>query len=286
VWRHDDVLEPPEWRVLGERFGFENVERTAGDRPGFDCRDQRRFVDDRSAGNVDEVGVLAHRRELLGSDHSLGFGCVRDGHCDETCVRDRVVEVVRVVDRGDARNGIEGSTNADDVHPERVGTPGNTRPERTQSEDAEPFVRDCERPIVVRFVPVSPILVIPIDVQTAGQRQHVSDRHLTDSRSVNPGAVSEWDPGPFVGVGVELVVPRPDTVDPRRVQKGRPGPEGRDGVPIVEGRLVADEAGERHQRSGTQARHPRRIAVSDDSQLAGDSGRRVRKEETTDPPQD
>ena len=90
-----------------------------------------------------------------------------------------------------ARNGVGRSTNPDDIHPERVGTPGDTRSERAQSEDAEALVFDCERPLVFRFVPVFPVLVIPVDVQAAGQRQHVSDCYLADSCAVDPSAVGE-----------------------------------------------------------------------------------------------
>ena len=50
------------------RFELEHVERGAGDHAGLERRDQRRLVDDRAAGGVDEHGVGPHQPQRVGVD--------------------------------------------------------------------------------------------------------------------------------------------------------------------------------------------------------------------------
>ena len=57
VRRDDDVVHRQQRIVGGDRLLLEHVERRAGDLPARERVDQRRFVDDRSARDVDEIRV-------------------------------------------------------------------------------------------------------------------------------------------------------------------------------------------------------------------------------------
>src|SRR5690348_16432337 len=78
VWRHDDVRERPQWTVRGERFGAEDIETGAGDGRVTERLDGCGFIDDRSPGDVHEVRLGTHERELAGSDHAGRLGRVGD----------------------------------------------------------------------------------------------------------------------------------------------------------------------------------------------------------------
>lgn len=49
---------------VDERFLLENVEAGAGDFAGFEGVDQGRFINNRSAGSVDEEGRRLHAEEF------------------------------------------------------------------------------------------------------------------------------------------------------------------------------------------------------------------------------
>ena len=95
--RDNHLLEVPQRRLLGERFGLEDVEARTGDRTSVERVDQRRLVDNWPASDVDEICIVAHRRQFVGTHHPFRRGGVRDGDRDEAGVGDGIVEVVRMV---------------------------------------------------------------------------------------------------------------------------------------------------------------------------------------------
>ena len=101
VGRDDHVVHLPQRRVLGERFGLEDVEGTACDRAGPERLDQRRLVDDAAAGDVDEIRVLAHGGEFVGADQALCRSAGRRGR--RSVVSDCFAEVLGRVDITNAR---------------------------------------------------------------------------------------------------------------------------------------------------------------------------------------
>ena len=66
--RRDHDVVAPEQRVLGQRLGWEDVERGARGLPGVERRLQGRQVHELAAGAVHEPHPLAHLRKRLGVD--------------------------------------------------------------------------------------------------------------------------------------------------------------------------------------------------------------------------
>lgn len=67
-----------QWGVRGQRFGFEDVERGREDDAVVEGVDQRRLVDQRAAGGVDQYRMRLHQRQPFGIDRVVGR---RRGRC-------------------------------------------------------------------------------------------------------------------------------------------------------------------------------------------------------------
>ena len=83
VGRDDDVRQVVEGRCRRQRLVAEGVEHGAADAPLAQRAEQRPFVDEPAAGDVDEPGAGLHRRERRVVDHALGLGRERRGEDDE-----------------------------------------------------------------------------------------------------------------------------------------------------------------------------------------------------------
>jgi hypothetical protein len=73
VRAHQHVLELQQRVVARRRLGRPDVEAGAGDAAALEGFGKRRFVMNVAARSADEIGAVAHQRELCGAEHSAGL---------------------------------------------------------------------------------------------------------------------------------------------------------------------------------------------------------------------
>src|SRR5262245_14986228 len=74
VRRDQHVVDRPEGRLRGQRLLIEDVQRGAGDPSVLERLEQRRFVDQRAAGHIDQVRVRLHLLQSRRIDDAGGGG--------------------------------------------------------------------------------------------------------------------------------------------------------------------------------------------------------------------
>ena len=71
VRREDEIRQPAQRGIRGQRLHLEDVERRGGDLLALQRLDQRRFIDQAAARAVDDAHALLRLREALGVEHVL-----------------------------------------------------------------------------------------------------------------------------------------------------------------------------------------------------------------------
>ena len=100
--RDDDVLHAVERRIGRQRLVVEGVEDGAAKRPVVEGPEQRPFVDEAAARDVDEPRPGLDHREGLGVDHLAGLGRQRRGQDDEVGLGEELRQASPVRRRGPA----------------------------------------------------------------------------------------------------------------------------------------------------------------------------------------
>ncbi len=189
----DDAGMGGEWIVDG-RFHREHVEAGTGDRRVVEGGQQRRLVDDGAARSVDQLGGRHHRRQLGGTDQTLGVRSCRDVKCHVVRLGQQVVEVDRLhlVFQVELWSGA--MLIGDDGHPERLGAGGHLLSDPAETDDAERLARQTGSH-QLRLLPAAVLhrRVGPGDV--ACECEHQPERQLGHRHAVGVRAVDHLDAG-------------------------------------------------------------------------------------------
>jgi hypothetical protein len=132
VRREDDVVEA-EQLARHVRLALEHVEAGAGDRSVAKRAHQRLLVDDRAARDVDEVALLAERRQHLGIDELSRRGAT--GGDDDQEV-DLARERLGTGEVGVGRFGSRVARGVGDRHAECLGALRDRHADAAEADDA------------------------------------------------------------------------------------------------------------------------------------------------------
>jgi len=217
VWRDEDVLEPPEWRLLRQWLLGEHVERGAPKFAGVERLDQRVLVDHLAAGDVDEH-TLAERGERVGVDRPPCLLVQRTGEDGTVRPLQGVVETVRGHAVGECVGRVRGvPLDADGPRPEGVTEFDHPRPDGADADDHYGSVGEFARP---EAVPLPPVLLGDRPVEPPLEVQQRTEDVLADGLGVDARTVREDQPALGQPVEVEVVEAGRERVDPAEPRDG------------------------------------------------------------------
>src|SRR5579871_20333 len=125
--RHDARV-PGHGRRAAEALGLEHVEACRPDPTLLEGGEQRRLLDQRAPGHVDDDRLWTEKRDRLGVEDVVGFPGEREVQRDDVGARQRFVQLRRAPDRNDAElaellGGGRDDVDATYLHPEGRGSP-------------------------------------------------------------------------------------------------------------------------------------------------------------------
>ena len=245
-------------RVADGRLFGEDVERRAGDALLLKRGDQRRFVDQRAAGGVDQQRIGPHQGELLGAEQRRRAGRRRGVQADHLGTREQLVELDQLdAERAGAILGQERVV-GDHGHIERLQSPRDGRADAAEADQsgdaADEFCADEGGALPA----VGAQAGVGLD-EVARSGEHERDGQLCGGDGVAAAGVEDGHAA--LGSGVEIDVVNTDAGASDRAELGR----GRDQVG-VHLRPAADD-----QRIGVGKPHLEFIArqTSGDIHFAG-----------------
>ena len=222
VRRCDDVRKGDEFRCrrvgLG-RLGGEDIKSGTGDLAGGESLEQRLFVEQSTASDVDDVRRGLHRRELLGADHARRLGRLRHVHREEVALAHNLVEAQQLdtqllgTRRGDIR------VVPDQTHTEGPQTLGDQGADPAEAQDADGLLeqfRARERaalPLALRERGVG-------GGDVAGKAQDVPDGEFRGRDHVGRRCVDDHDAGGSRCLDVDVVEPDARAGDHAKLLRG------------------------------------------------------------------
>nr|POE56575.1 hypothetical protein CFP56_33547 [Quercus suber] len=167
-----------------------DVERGAGEVAGLQGRDERGDVDGAAARRVEQVGALAHERELRGRDHVHGLRELGDVQGDEVGGLQQLLEAVDL--RGAAHAHEVDDVEIDDPHAHGLGQHRQLTAHVSIPDDAQRLAAHLPAP-ARHLVPHALVHLVAAVADLAGEGDDLPDHHLRDGARVAEGRVEHGD---------------------------------------------------------------------------------------------
>ncbi len=221
----DDVVERQQ-RIVGRgRLLVEDIERRAGDAALDQGAMQRRFVDDRAARGVDQIGRRLHQAELAGADQMAGLRAQGAADRDEVGGLEQRVEIDQLDPEPVGLGPIGLRIAGEMLHVERLQQPERLLADIAEADRADPLAGQAVAHVLGALVPAPGAGDPVLDEQFLRQGQNEGQDDGRDRPAHAVGRDRQHDAGAGAGLDIDRVVAdaeaRDDLEPPVGARQGR-----------------------------------------------------------------